>query len=79
MRSTPKPGHFQYLEHGVSTNPWVVPSFPSLLFPPYSPPLSFPPFPSPPLEVYHHIIYHMLYYDIRQNADEITNITKYSE
>ena len=29
----------------------------------------------------YHIIssYHMLYYDIRQNADEITNITKYSD
>jgi len=25
------------------------------------------------------ISYHMLYYDIRQNADEITNITKYSD
>jgi len=25
------------------------------------------------------ISYHMLYYDIRQNADEIKNITKYSD
>jgi len=25
--------------------------------------------------IYHIISYHMLYYDIRQNADEITKIT----
>jgi len=28
---------------------------------------------------HYHYHYHMLYYDIRQNADEITKITKYSD